>query len=223
MKLWQNEGGEFFFFFFFHWMTIFQPQIQAVNGDSNIICISGPYFNIRFYMFSHIKNLQEEDGDNKSAEWASDFYGHCCRCRRCCYCCSCCCLATGLVASSLKYQAVLTVYKDGRRHSDITHWFWSLEVSFTLSGAAWSLFFENEKSPYLDVWWAVPGGSELWLDREFNVWHPPPLHPPPPNTRPPDNYIWLLNFSHDHNFIVYLRIGPEAPPIYFYSQQSETR
>lgn len=46
------------------------------------------------------------------------------------------------------------------------------------------------------------------------------LHPTP---APPDNYIWLLNFSHDHNFIVYLRIGPEAPPIYFYSQQSETR
>lgn len=36
-------------------MTIFQFCIQAVNGDLNIICISGPYFNIRFYMFSHIK------------------------------------------------------------------------------------------------------------------------------------------------------------------------
>lgn len=41
-------------------MTIFQFCIQAVNGDSNIICISGPYFNIRFYMFSHIKTCRKK-------------------------------------------------------------------------------------------------------------------------------------------------------------------
>lgn len=58
MKLRQNEGGGFLFFF--HRMTIFQPQIQAVKGDSNIICISGPYFNIHFYMFSHIKTCRKK-------------------------------------------------------------------------------------------------------------------------------------------------------------------